>query len=80
MEDINSTLERIIALHDNGGNPQQIMQRMMQQGSPIGQMQAQMQNMAQGRTPMEFILQMARQNGVSEQNLQGIARILGANR
>lgn len=78
MNDINATLERIIAMYDNGGNPQQLMQIMMRQGTPIGQMQSQMQNMAQGRSPMEFIMQMARQNGVSEQNLQGIARILGA--
>lgn len=80
MNDINTTLERIIAMYDNGGNPQQLMQTMMRQGTPIGQMQSQMQNMAQGRSPMDFIMQMARQNGVSEQNLQGIARILGAKR
>lgn len=80
MNDINATLERIIAMYDNGGNPQQLMQTMMRQGTPIGQMQSQMQNMAQGRSPIEFIMQMARQNGVSEQNLQGIARILGAKR
>ena len=78
MGDLNATIERIIAMYDKGGNPQQIMQNMMQQGTPIGQMQSQMQNMAQGRSPMEFILQIAKQNGVSEQNLQGIARILGA--
>ena len=33
--------------------------------------------MAQGRTPKEFILQLARQNGVNEKNLQGLERILG---
>ena len=51
---------------------------MFQQNPQMGQMQTQMQNMAQGRTPKDFILQMAKQNGVSEQNLQGLARILGA--
>lgn len=76
--DINQTIEQIIAFHDNGGNPQQVMQNIMRQGTPIGQVQTQMKNMAQGRTPVEFILQMAKQNGVSEQNLQGLARILGA--
>ena len=80
MADLNATIERIITMHDKGGNPQQIMQDMRQQGTPIGQMKSQMQNMAQGRSPMEFILQIAKQNGVSEQNLQGIARILGANK
>lgn len=76
--DINQTLEQIIRFYDSGGNPQQVMQNMMQQNPQMNQMQTQMKNMAQGRSPKEFILQMAKQNGVSEQNLQGLARILGA--
>lgn len=76
--DINQTLEQIIRFYDSGGNPQQVMQNMMQQNPQMNQMQTQMRNMAQGRSPQEFILQMAKQNGVSEQNLQGLARILGA--
>lgn len=76
--DINQTLERIIALHDSGGNPQQVMQQMMQRSPQVGQMQTQLQNMAQGRNPTEFILQLAKQNGASEKNLQGLARILNA--
>lgn len=76
--DINDRIAQIISMYDKGGNPQQIMQGMMGQGSQINQMKSQMQNMAQGRTPTEFILQIARQNGVNERNLQGIARILGA--
>lgn len=78
MNDLNSTLEQIIALHDKGGNPQQVIQGMIQNGTPMGQMQSQLKNMAQGRAPKEFLLQMARQNGVSEQNIQGLTRILGA--
>lgn len=76
--DINQSIENIIALYERGGNPQQVMQTMMQRNSQIGQMQNQLQNMAQGRSPKEFLLQLARQNGVSEKNLQGLARILGA--
>lgn len=76
MNDINSVLSQIIALHDSGGNPQQVMGMLSQNGN-INQMKSQMQNMAQGRTPAEFILQIARQNGANEQNLQGLARILG---
>lgn len=74
---INQTIENIIALYERGGNPQQIMQNMMNKNSQIGQFQTQLQNMAQGRTPQEFLMQLARQNGVSEKNLQGLARILG---
>jgi hypothetical protein len=79
MNDINMILEQIIALHDRGGNPQQAMNMFMPNGN-INQMKSQMQNMAQGRTPSEFILQIAKQNGANEQNLQGLARILGAKR
>ena len=79
MNDINTMLEQIIALHDRGGNPQQLMGMFMPNGN-INQMKSQMQNMAQGRSPAEFILQIARQNGANEQNLQGLARILGAKR
>ena len=76
--DINQTLEQIIRFYDSGCNPQQVMKNMMQQNPQMNQMQTQMRNMAQGRSPKEFILQMAKQNGVSEQNLQGLARILDA--
>lgn len=75
--DINQTIENIIALYERGGNPQQIMQNMMNKNSQIGQFQTQLQNMAQGRTTQEFLMQLARQNGVSEKNLQGLSRILG---
>lgn len=76
--DINQRIEQIIRFYDSGGNPQQIMQNMFQQNTQINQVQTQMRNMAQGRSPKDFILQIAKQNGVSEQNLQGLARILGA--
>ena len=76
--DINQAIENIVALFDKGGNPQQVMQSMMQKNSQVGQMQTQLQNMAQGRSPKDFLLQLAKQNGVSEKNLQGLARIFGA--
>lgn len=75
--DINQTIENIIAFYERGGSPQQIMQNMMQRNSQASQMQTQLQNMAQGRNPKEFLMQLARQNGVSEKNLQGLSRILG---
>ena len=79
MNDINSVLQQIIAIYDSGGNPQQLMGIVSHNGN-INQMKSQIQNMAQGRSPAEFILQIARQNGANEQNLQGLARILGAKR
>ena len=63
-------------MYDKGANPKQFMQSMMQQTPQMGQMQSQLQNMAQGRNPNEFLIQLAKQNGVSEKNLQGLSRIL----
>ena len=74
--DINQTIEALVNLYDGGKRPQDIMQ-MIGQNNNIGQMKTQIQNMAQGRTPTEFILQIAKQNGATEQNLQHLARMLG---
>ena len=73
---INQVIEQIINLYDNGGNPNAMMQKMVQQTPQINQMQTKLQNMSQGRSPSEFLLQLARQNGVSEKNLEGLTRIL----
>ena len=77
MNELNQTLQQIIALHDSGGNPSQLMQTMFSGNSNVNQMKTQLQNMAQGKNMNEFIIQLAKQNGVSEQNIQGIMRIFG---
>ena len=75
--DINRLIEQIIELHDKGGNPNQMMQQMVM-GNNINQMATQFNNMRQGMNNTQFIIQLAKQNGVTEKNLQGLARILGA--
>ncbi len=74
MGDINSMLEQIIQFYNSGRNPQELMQRFVPNN--LEQMKQKMQNMAQGRSPAEFIMQLARQNGASEQNLKGILNIV----
>ena len=76
--DLNQLIERIIWLYDNGGNPNQLAQQIIQPNMPINQMATQFNNMKQGRSNTEVLMQLAKQNGVSEKNLQGLARILGA--
>lgn len=76
--DINQRLEKILSFYESGGNPKQLMQSMY--GGNMQQTQAQLMNMANGRSPQEFIMQIAKQNGVSEQNLQRIAQMFGANK
>lgn len=74
--DLNAVIERIIMLHDNGGNPQQLMQQMFG-NTNISQLNLQMQNMSKGMNKGQFYLQLAKQGGVSEQNVQRLAQILG---
>lgn len=75
--DINQQLERIIALYDSGGNPNVIMQQMLQRNPQINQLNTQVSNMKQGMSNSEFYMQLARQAGVNEKNLQGLARMMG---
>lgn len=79
--DINQTIENLTRFYDSGRNPQQAMQMFMGNGNPqqIEQMKVQMKNMANGRSPANFIIEIAKQNGASEQNLKNLARILGGN-
>lgn len=76
--DINQTIQQLTMFYDSGRNPQQLMQMVAQQNPNMNEMKTQIQNMAQGRTPTEFILQMAKQNGATDENIQNLARILGA--
>lgn len=76
--DLNQLIEQIIALHDRGGNPNQMFQQMVLGNNNINQMATQFQNMKQGRSNTEVLMQLARQGGVSQKNLEGLARILGA--
>lgn len=74
--DVNSALQNIMQMKQSGKNSQMIMQMMMQQNPQMRQKLAILQNMAKGKTPQEFISQLAKQNGISEQNLQGILQML----
>lgn len=76
--DINQTIQQLTMFYDSGRNPQQLMQMVAQQNPNMNEMKTQIQNMAQGRTPTEFILQIAKQNGATDENIRNLARILGA--
>jgi hypothetical protein len=76
MNDINQTLQGIFAMKNAGRNPQQIMQMLIQKNPQVQQMLTTLQNMAGGRSPKEFLTQIAKQNGVSEQNISAIEQIL----
>ena len=75
---INDRILGIINLYNSGRNPQQLMQTLISRTPQVNAMLTQISNMAQGKSMPEFLLQLAKQNGVSDSNIQGIARILGA--
>ena len=73
--DINQTIQSILQMRNAGQNPQMIMQMILQRNPQYQQLLTQMQNMAQGRNPRDFIMQLAKQNGVSEQNMQALQQM-----
>ena len=75
--DVNQALQNVFKMRNAGRNPQQIMQIMMQQNPQIQQQIAMLQNMAKGKSPKEFFAQLAKQNGVSEQNMAQLMQFFG---
>jgi hypothetical protein len=70
--DINQSLQSIFSMKNAGRNPQQIMQLLIQQNPNIQNALYTLQNMAKGKNPREFFSQLAKQNGVNEQNMAQI--------
>ena len=81
-QELNQRVEAIINMANNGINPQSVMQQMMSNGfnaqSPqYNTAMTQMRNMAGGRSMPEFYIQILKQNGLTEQNAQGLTRLMG---
>lgn len=80
--DINQRVEALLSLANSGGNPQVVMQQMMQKGFNANNQQlntafSQMKNMANGRSMPEFYIQMLKQYGLNDKNAEGLSRLLG---
>ena len=75
--DINQVIQGITQLKNSGKSPQAVMQMLMQRNPQYQELMVRLQNMAQGRNPQEFVMQLARQNGVNEQNLQALQQMFG---
>jgi hypothetical protein len=75
--DINQALQSIFQMKSAGQNPQAILQMMMQRNPQIQQTLSILQNMSKGKSPQEFFSQLAKQNGVSEHNMQQIMQMFG---
>ena len=77
MNQLNNNIQAVINMANMKKNPQQVIQMLIQQNQHIRQMMTQIQNMAQGRTPQEFITQLARQNGVDQTTIDQLIQIMG---
>lgn len=75
--DINALFERIISLYDSGGDPNKMLNSMINSHPNINQMGIQFNNMTQGKSRPEAYMQMAKQLGLNDKNMQGLARIMG---
>ena len=75
--DVNQALQNVFQMKNAGQNPQAIMQMMIQRNPQVQQQIAMLKNMSQGKSPQEFFSQLARQNGVSEQNITQLMQMLG---
>lgn len=73
--DVNQALQSVFQMRNAGRNPQQIMQMLIQRNPQYSQMLTQIRNMSQGRSTKEFVMQLARQNGVNDQNLQMLSQM-----
>lgn len=73
--DVNQALQNIIAMKNSGKNLQMILQMLMQQNPQVAQLMTQFRNMSNGQNPRDFITQMARQQGLSEQNISAIQQM-----
>ena len=80
-QELNQRAEMIINLANQGMNPQAVMQQLwgknMNYQNQMQTVQTQLTNMANGRPINEFLLQALKQSGLTEQNAQGLARLLG---
>ena len=72
---VNKALQNLIAMKNSGKSPQMVLQMVMQQNPKVGQLMTQFRNISNGRNPRDFITQLARQNGVSDQNISAIQQM-----
>ena len=75
--DINQIFAQIINLYNNKGNPNSMMQSLYQQNPNINQFSTQFNNMMQGKSRPEAYMQIAKQLGLNDANMKGLAQMLG---
>lgn len=77
--DINARIQAINSLKRQGMQPQQVMQMIMQQNPQMQSTLQQLKNMANGRNPRDFFMQLARQNGADDMTMQMLSQMFDNN-
>lgn len=70
-------ISAVLNMANSGRSPKDIMNMYFRSNPQFNQMMTQVQNMAQGRTPQEFITQIAKQNGVDQATIDQLIQIIG---
>lgn len=76
-DELNERVAQLIDLYDKGRNPSELTQMLYQNNPNFNVVNNQYQSMVKGKNTKEFLLEYAKQIGVNEQNIQGLARMLG---
>lgn len=75
--DINQFISQMSNAQSRGVNPNMLIQQMIQKNPNVRILQQRLANMAQGRSPQEVVIQLAKQNGATEENAQKLAQMFG---
>lgn len=70
-------VNQFMALVNGGGNPAALARQMLTNNPKAKEVMAQFQNMANGRSPKELAMQLAKQNGVDMEQMMQFASRLG---
>ena len=75
QNNINEQISLVMSLKQQGYTPQQALAYLSRQNPHINEGIATLKNMANGKNPNEFFMQLARQNGVSAENIQALKQM-----
>ena len=75
MQDINQLVEMIYKLKNQGKNPNEVYQMLINKNPNYNMALTRYQNMSQGRNPKQFLSQIALQNGATEETLKMIEEL-----
>ena len=69
-------MQQVMTWKNQGKTPNEVMQMLIQQNPELQQTAIRLRNMSKGRNPQEFVMQIAKQNGVTEEGLQMMSQIM----